>query len=253
MKSTRAFGLLMVFLLLASPLTALAQEEPQLTEFVSTDGKLTLSYPADWFLIENGADVGLPGVQISNSETVLTDIAELKQDEIGIVVLLLPQDILPLLGVELPAGGEQMAPEDLVSQITSIFIIASATTSAAPGEPTPVPTPELGEPTVVDLTDDLQAGYMTLSGVDGDGAVIAYEQDGVIMLVVAASAAGGYTDEFDAVTLAVAGSITYTGTATDLMQIMMGASGAGGGEAVEPVQEPTLEPDIEPTVTPTSP
>jgi hypothetical protein len=253
MKSARVSSLLMVLLLLASPLTALAQEEPQWTEFVSTDGKLTLSYPEDWFLVENGADVGLPGVQISNSETALTSSASLKQDEIGIVVILLPQEILPLLGIGLPAEGEQMAPEDLVSQITSIFIVTSETTSVAPGEPTPVPTPELGEPVVVDLTDDLQAGYMTLMGEDGDGAVIAYERDGVIVLVVAASAAGGYTGEFDAAALAVAGSIQYTGTSTDLMQIMMGTAGAGDVGATEPMQEPTLEPDVEPTATPAGP
>jgi hypothetical protein len=253
MKSTRAFGLLTVLVLLASPLTALAQEEPQWTEFVSADGKLTISYPADWFLVENGADMGLPGVQITNTEAALTSTTGLGQDEVGIVVLLLPHEILPLLGIELPAEGEQMAPEDLVSQITAVFIITSETTSAAPGEPTPVPTPELGEPVVVDLTDDLQAGYMTLTGEDGDGAVIAYEQDGIIVLVVAASAMGSYTDEFDAAALAVAGSVRYTGTSADLMQLMMGASGTSGAGSTEPLPEPTLEPDIEPTAAPASP
>ena len=252
MKFTRTLGLAMALLLFASPLTALAQEEPQWTEFVSTDGALTLSYPEGWFLIENGADVGLPGVQISNSEAALANSESLKQGELGIIVLLLPQDILPLLGIELPVEGESMTPEDLVSKISSIFIITSETTSEAPGEVTPVPTPELGEPTTIDLGEDITAGYMTLKGDDGEGVVIAYEQDGVIVLIVSASAAGGYTEEFDATTLAVAGSIAYTGTAADLMQFMMGGAveGEGAGTAVE---EPTLEPDAALTATPVSP
>jgi hypothetical protein len=252
MKFTRALGLVMTLFLLASPLTAWAQEEPQWTEFVSTDGALTLSYPEGWFLVENGADVGLPGVQISNSEGALVNSEALKVGELGIIVLLLPQDILPLLGIELPAEGESMTPEDLVSKIASIFIISSETTSDAPGEMTPVPTPELGEPTTVDLSDDVTAGYMTLKGDDGEGVVIAYEQNGVIVLIVSASAAGGYTEEFDATTLAVAGSIMYTGTAAELMQFMMG--GAVEGEATgTSVGEPTLEPDIALTATPVSP
>jgi len=250
MKSTRALGLVMALLLLASPLTALAQEEPQWTEFVSTDGALTLSYPEGWFLIENGADVGLPGVQISNSEAALLNSERLTQGQIGIIVLLLPQDILPLLGIELPAEGEAMTPEDLASKIASIFIITSETSSEAPGEVTPVPTPELGEPTTVDLGDDVTAGYMTLKGDDGEGVVIVYEQDGVIVLIVSASAAGGYTEEFAATTLAVAGSITYTGTAADLVQFMMGGMIEDEGTAGE---EPALEPDAALTATPVSP
>jgi hypothetical protein len=247
MKVVRVLGLLMVLVLLASPLTALAQEEPQWKEFVSSDGKLTLTYLDGWFLVENGVDVGLPGVQISNSETALTTSESLKLGEVGIVVILLPQEVLPLLGIELPPEGEQMAPEDLVKAIASVFI---DTTESGSEEATPSG-PQLGEPTLVDLTEELEAGYMTLKGEDGDGVVIAYQQDGVVVLVVGASAAGGYTEEFDAATLAVAGSVRYSGTSAELFQFMMGGAGTVEGEgAGEAVPEPTLESGVEVTVEP---
>jgi hypothetical protein len=249
MKVARVLGLLMVVVLLANPLTALAQEEPQWKEFVSTDGKLTLTYPDGWFLVENGIDVGLPGVQISNSETALTGSGSLKQGEVGIVVILLPQEILPLLGIELPAEGEQMTPENLVKAIASVFIDATESGGVEADQTATPSGPQLSEPTLVDLTEELEAGYMTLKGEDGDGVVIAYQQDGVIVLVVGASAAGSYTEEFDAATLAVAGSVQYSGTSAELFQFMMGGSGTVNG-AGESVQEPTLESGVEVTVEP---
>ena len=73
------------------------------------------------------------------------------------------------------------------------------------------------------------------------------------MLIVAASAAGGYTPAFDAMTLTVAGSIQYTGTSAELMQFMMGgASAVEGEEAGTLVEEPTQEPPTGPTATPAS-
>jgi hypothetical protein len=231
MKLTRLLSLLALAALVVSvPLAAFAQEEPEMKDFVSEDGLLTVSYPADWFIEENAADVSFPGVMIGNSEETLAGIVsgsdeEIQPGEAGMIMILIPADFFAFLGVDV---SEETTPDDLATIVVeNIFGTESSTDeSEATAEPTAAATeeaiPEFGEATVVDLTEDLQAGYVAVTEAATEGAVIVFQADGIVVITIAVAYTGEYTEEVDALALAVAASVEYTGTADDLMNALMG-------------------------------
>jgi hypothetical protein len=235
MKLSRPLSLLVLVILVAGvPLAAFAQEEPKMEEFTSEDGLLTVLYPAEWFIQENTADSGFPGVTIGNSEETLASIVSPEGEELlpgyaGIVVMLMPVDVFSFVGVEVT---DETTPDELAAIIVENFFEGgSSAESEATAETTEAATPRFGEVETVDLTEDLQAGYVPVTEIETEGALIVYQADGIVVLTLAAAHTGEYTEEIDALALAVASSVKYTGTADELMNILLGI-----GDTESPVE-----------------
>jgi len=235
----RLFALLAVLSLAAVPLTVLAQDGPEMEEFTSEDGSLTLQYPADWVIEPIPPDLVLPGVMMGNTQETLDSMfgegENLAEGQVGIAVLLLPLDILPFMEIEL---AEEFTVEELTQAMADTFagsddeedMEAEATEEPADAEATEEATPSVGEIEVVEVNEDgLEVGYVEVTSEDSDGAIVTYEvAEGVIALVIVGAFPGEYTEEMREQTLAVAGSIQFTGTAEDLMNTFMG--GVMGGD-----------------------
>jgi cytochrome c5 len=70
-----------------------------------------------------------------------------------------------------------------------------------------------GEPEVVNLTDEREAGYLTIEDSTTQGAFLAFPvSDDVVAIVMGATGPGEYTEELDAMVRDVAASVEYTGT-----------------------------------------
>jgi hypothetical protein len=207
---------------MATPLSVLAQGDTVgMKEFATEDGVLTVSYPEDWFVQVNDPTSGLYGVTMANSEELLAktfaeDESDFVAGDQAIVVFLLPTDFLSMLGMTYD-------PEASVVDMTQSLVDALFTTEeVAAGTATPE-APAVSDVEEVQLTDELTAGYVTVSDPTLEGAVIAFEPvDNVIAITYVLAYPGEFDDAVAQRGKDVAATIAFTGTSDDLMQIFMG-------------------------------
>jgi hypothetical protein len=190
-------------------------------EFATEDGVLTVSYPEDWFVQVNDPTSGLYGITMANSEELLAktfaeDESDFVAGDKAIVVFLLPTDFLSMLGMTYD-------PEASVVEMTQSLVDALFTTEeVAAGTATPE-APAVSDVEEVQLTDELTAGYVTVSDPTLEGAVIAFEPvDNVIAITYVLAYPGEFDDAVAQRGKDVAATIAFTGTSDDLMQIFMG-------------------------------
>jgi hypothetical protein len=222
MKALRLFSLLAIVVLMATPLSVLAQGDTKgMKEFATEDGVLTVSYPEDWFVQVNDPTSGLYGITMANSEELLAktfaeDESDFVAGDKAIVVFLLPTDFLSMLGMTYD-------PEASVVEMTQSLVDALFTTEeVAAGTATPE-APAVSDVEEVQLTDELTAGYVTVSDPTLEGAVIAFEPvDNVIAITYVLAYPGEFDDAVAQRGKDVAATIAFTGTSDDLMQIFMG-------------------------------
>jgi len=222
MKALRLFSLLAIVVLMATPLSVLAQGDTGgMKEFATEDGVLTVSYPEDWFVQVNDPTSGLYGITMANSEELLAktfaeDESDFVAGDQAIVVFLLPTDFLSMLGMTYD-------PEASVVEMTQSLVDALFTTEeVAAGTATPE-APAVSDVEEVQLTDELTAGYVTVSDPTLEGAVIAFEPvDNVIAITYVLAYPGEFDDAVAQRGKDVAATIAFKGTSDDLMQIFMG-------------------------------
>jgi hypothetical protein len=235
MKYVRLLSLLAVFVLVLTPLAVFAQDdqESELDVFVSEDETLTIGYPKEWIVWElTVEDSGVPGVMMAASQDILDRLVSTEADgslvegEVAIEALLLPVDLLSLMGFDMPEGElDLLAVTDMLA-------------ASLIGEETQ---PEGEEPEnkaeEIDLREDVVAGYRTVLSPELEGALFVFEaNEGVLAVVLGGAYPGEFTEEFSSLVQAIAASMEYTGTGADLMTLLM-----GGGPTAEPTQAAVLD------------
>jgi hypothetical protein len=125
------------------------------------------------------------------------------------IPVLLLLSAFTMLGVDLPAEG---SPAELAQAVAGFLI----------GVPDPAATEEpqtqTGEAEEVELGDEgPTAAFLTVKSDIAEGVLIVYKlQDGVLSITIAAGYPGEFNNDLKTLGLAVAGSISYQGTADDL-------------------------------------
>jgi hypothetical protein len=237
MRSIRFLSLLVVFALVLTPLAVFAQddEEIELEVFVSEDGMLTVGYPKEWIVQEPDLEEsGVPGIMMAASEDTLSKLdseedTSLTEGEVAIQVLLLPVDLLPLMGFEMPEGELDLL---VVADTLAASLIEEDEEALPEGEE-----PE-NKAEEIDLREDVVAGYVTVLSPDLEGALFAFEvNDGVLAIVLAGAYPGEFTEELNDLAQAIAASLEYAGTGAELMTLLMG----GGGPIAEPTPAVALD------------
>lgn len=240
MKFTRLLGAALVIMLVASPFAAFAQDdELKMKEYVSDDELLAVSYPEDWIVVEvEDADMPLPSVFFANSEEAgerLNTDEDMVSGDAAIVVMLFPLDLMALMAMELP---EDASPAELAELFTASMEGDEADEETESEATEEAGGTQIGEAEEVELTDELTAGYVTISDEEAEGAYIIYKMGEDLLAITAVAAyPGEFTDELVDAGKAVAASIVYTGSAEDLMLTMMG----GAMEVDTPTDEETLD------------
>jgi hypothetical protein len=213
--------LLALLALVSLPLAALAQdEEIELAEYVSEDGFLTVSYPAEWV---SEPQTDFPGVLFGSSQEALDRTNENEPTEAGDAaagVILFPNDFLGLLGVE-------MTP-DLTQADLTIALAESLTASEESTDPAATPDPEAeavttGEPIEIELEDEetITIVPVTDEELGQAGFIVAYPVGEGITLIGIGNAHGeDYDDELQQLLLDIVLSAEYTGTPEDLLASM---------------------------------
>jgi hypothetical protein len=228
MKRVRLVSLLVVFVLTITPLAVTAQDNQiKLQDFVSQDEALTIGYPEGWVIQENDVSVtGTPGVMIANSEEALAAMTSTESDgslsegQSGIAVLLLPVDLLGLMGIEVPTAGE---PLDILA-VADGFFASMMGGGAETGA-------DISKAEELPLSDEITAGYIKIKDSTIEGAMIVFElKPGVLTVVFGGAYPGEFTDEFNNTLTAVAQSLGYIGTGDDLMAILMGTGSSSTGD-----------------------
>jgi hypothetical protein len=234
MKIKYVWLLVAVFVLLAGPLTALAQdgEDKEMQEFVSEDGLLTLQYPVDWSA-DQDETLPFPMVMIGNSEELLERSVEdedLMEGDAGIRVVILPVDVLAMFGAELP--------EDYELSDVALAVQASFSSDEEDGM-------EWGEPETISLTVNaakevvVEIISMTATDDTGEGVYYVYEADGLILIVTAAAYPGEFTEELAVLAQDVMATVDYKSTAEELLNAIM-----------NPPEEEEEESEVAPTAAP---
>jgi cytochrome c5 len=236
----RLLSLLVLAALVVGPVSAFAQEEPQMKVFTSQDGKLTLSYPADWVAGDGGEDVPLPNAVLASSEDALNRANNGENPisgDVMIDVLVFPTDYLALTGVQLP---EQPQATDYARAFASLFV-GPETPSVGEGTPTPEG-PQVGEPQEITLAENIPAGYVEVSDSTGEGAFIVHElSDGLLAITFVATFPGEFNQDLAKIAEDVAASVDYGGTVEDVVAPLMAGEETTGAtpEAVPTQAGPT--------------
>jgi len=219
----RPLSVLSVLVLIAlamGPASAFARQTPPTKEFTSQDGKLTLSYPADWVAGDAGENIPLPNAVLANSEDTLNRVNTNEDPVSGdmvIDVLIFPTDFLPLAEIQLP---EQPKPADYAGVFATLFVTPE-TPSVGAGTPTPQP-PQIGEPQEITLTGDIPAGYVEVSDSTAQGAFIVHMVgDKLLAVTFVVTYPGEFDQDLATIGQEVAASVAYTGTAEDIVAPLM--------------------------------
>jgi cytochrome c5 len=236
----RLLSVLVLAALVMGSVSAFAQQEPPVKEFTSQDGKLTVSYPAEWVAGDAGEDVPLPNAVLATSEDALNR-ANNGEDAISgdvvIDVLVFPTDYLAMTGAELP---EQPQATDYAQAFATLF---AGTEAPSVGEGTPTPeAPQVGEPQEITLAENVPAGYVEVSDSTAEGAFIVHElSDGLLAITFVATFPGEFNQDLAKIAQDVAASVEYAGTVEDVVAPLMAGEETTGAtpEAVPTQAGPT--------------
>ena len=228
MKRFYLLSLMLALLMALTPLAALAQDDMEWETYSTEDELFSVDYPADWLLSEAGAEgIPFPAVVIVNSEEALAHFeAENGQQEAGdqaISTLLMPGDFLAFMGVTLE---EDTSIADITTMLVEFFLAPEE--DATEEE---IAATQIGEVEEIELSEDVIAGYALITEIDSEGGFLVTEPvEGVFAISLIAAFPGEYSDELAEIGMQVAASISYEGTAEDLMLAIMGGPPAGEGD-----------------------
>lgn len=219
MSRIRFVTLMLVVLLAVTPLAVLAQDDPQVEEFVSEDGLLTLSYPAGWFPYMD-EDMPFPMVVFLNSEEAVERFMAIEENPVSgdqaFLVFVTPIDYLAFFGVTVT---EDTTPADLVTTVATMFF------ETEPGEDGTVDEEdmiEIGEADEVELSEELVAGVVDVIDPTGEGTFMTFMPgERLLVIVYTVAYPGEFTDEQAEMAQALAASLVYEGTADALLTAIM--------------------------------
>jgi cytochrome c5 len=225
----RLLSLLVLVVLMVGPASTFAQQTPPpMKEFTSQDGKLALSYPADWVAGDGSEDVPLPNAVLANSQDALDRVLNSEDPVSGdalIEILVFPTDLLALTGVQLP---ERPTVDDYTTALATLFV-GPETPTVEEGTPTPEG-PQIGKAQEITLGENIQAGMVEVSDSTAQGAFIVHAlSDKLLVITFVATYPGEYTQDFAQIGQDVAATVNYTGTAEDVMAPLMAGEEAGAG------------------------
>ncbi len=196
-----------VFIVTPQPTARAASVE--MTEQTFMDGKLTVLCPDDWLAQDMSAEMGLPGITIANSAAALDSATTNQISESGdaaIMVLLLPADLMPMLAPDMTADA---SVEDLMTIFATQMLSDTSNES------------DIGPTELITLDSGIQVGYMSITQEGIDGAMMMFKPaPDILVLGVAMSSTGGFTEDLKALGLEVVGSVNYAGTGADLMNAL---------------------------------
>jgi hypothetical protein len=231
----RLSSLLLLFILVVSPLAVFAQDGGDMATYTSDDGLLTVQYPVEgWVAQPLQEDLPFPAVAILKEESVERFMSDedIQSGDAAVIVIIFPADLVSMMTMgdeDAPQLSEEPTPTELATFFQYFFMQEEeAPLMEETAEPEMAETPEAemtAEPEAeveeVDLTEELTAGYAPLSDETGDGGIFAYQiGDGLYAVTYAIAYPGEFTDELKQLAQDVAVSLTYTGTAEDLMGVM---------------------------------
>ncbi len=220
----RIVSVLVLAVLVMVPLSALAQDGSSMETFTSEDGHFSAMYPADWVAAAL-VDVPIPGFAVANSQDALDRLnngtGDLQMGEAAAQVLLLPTQFLTLLGLELP---DSPTPGDTAAAFANVFLTPDPQDTSV--DPASI---VIGEPEEIMLgeNEDMPAGYVAVQDNTAQGAFIVSsldEANTLTVLTIVMAYPGEFTDELATIGKDVTASITFDGTADDLMQMLMGGA-----------------------------
>jgi hypothetical protein len=235
----RLLSLVVLLALTIAPIAAFAQDGPELTEeFTSEDGLFSMSYPEGWVVEENTADLPFPGAVLANSEETLAAFndPDVEGPESGMQAVLLfvfPADFFGLMGMEMP---EEPTIVDIANLFGTLFMtpeggeVAPEATEEPMAEATEMATPEAEE---IELGEDMTAGYVEVSDDVSQGALVVRDLgEGLYAVAYAVTAPDEFDEDFAALAQAVAATVSYGGTAEDVMNAMMATPASLDGNAL---------------------
>ncbi|HML23860.1 MAG TPA: hypothetical protein PKD09_19550 [Aggregatilinea sp.] len=244
----RVLSVLVLVALAIAPAAVFAQtEEPETMTFTSADGLLTLQAPAEWDSEELPAETGLPGVQLASSPETLDRLINggaLESGEQGVVVMLIPTDLMELIGIPVAQDG---TASDLASAFAYSFTGVEPGAAEATAEPGMMATEDpfasntnVSAVQTEELSSGVEAASVTYADSLSEGSIVAYElKDGLAVVIISIVVPDEYTDAFHQQIIDLASTIQYAGEPEDLVAALMGSMG------VEPTSPDmsTAEPD----------
>lgn len=171
-----------------------AQADPKMAEFISADGMLSLSYPADWYIQELPVDEGqLDGVTITSSQDTDPEL-ELEPGQRAISVSLHPLELLSSFNME----------RATVKQIVEIFAGSLGNKASSP---------RLGTSGVFELAGCVDIGYMTYTYPHSEGVVLGYVVNDIFASILVDVYPGEFSKTVKGLALEIASSLKYTDAA----------------------------------------
>ncbi|MBN1563730.1 MAG: hypothetical protein JXA10_07820 [Anaerolineae bacterium] len=212
----KRFYVVLTLLALLIPFTVMAQDDAEFETYTSEDGLLTVDYPAEWgFSVPE--DVPFPSIAFIYGENGVERFEadeDMQSGDQAMMLLLMPDEFLGYMGLSVDAY-ESFAD----------FAYVTVSSIMAPDETDP---PEyaaalvVGEGEEITLADGTPAAYVPVSDHDSDGAFIIYAlHDDLYAIFKVDAYLEEYTDELAALGQQVAESVSYEGTATDIITALM--------------------------------
>lgn len=211
----------LILVLVMTPAALLAQGDDELETYTSEDGLLSVSYPAGW-LTNVDEEAPFPFVIFVNTEEALARVEagdDLVSGDVGVLVVVLPSEFLTFFGVTL---ADDATPAEVAESVATAML---GPTPAADGSVDESEQVEFSEFEEVELTDELLGGFGTAASATEEIAITIFSPgEGLLAIVYTATTAGELTDENAELSKTVAASLTYNGTADDLMLALMGGA-----------------------------
>ncbi|GAB4421830.1 MAG: hypothetical protein Kow00106_18910 [Anaerolineae bacterium] len=214
-----ALGIALILVLVMTPMALLAQGDDELETYTSEDGLLSVSYPSGW-LTSVDEEAPFPFVIFVNTEEALERVEagdDLASGDVGVLVVILPSEFLTFFGVMLDADA---APAEVAESVATAML---GPTPAADGTVEESEQVEFSEFEEVELTDEMLGGFGTAASATEEIAITIFSPgEGLLAIVYTATSAGELTEADAELSKTVAASLTYDGTAEDLMNAIMG-------------------------------
>jgi hypothetical protein len=193
----RLWFLLVIAALLAVPLSALAQgDDQEWEEYTSDDERITLQYPAEWYVESAYAAFPTPIVIIANSEDAVYR-EEFQSGDIALILTFVPLDTLDEMDIELPDDYELL---DVINAVLSQSEDSSGT--AVYGE---------AEAVELDINEDetIEAARAAFTSDIYDGAMYVTVQDEILIMALMAAYPDQFTDDIETLELGILTSLEY--------------------------------------------
>lgn len=221
MSRFKVLALMLVLVMAIMPLAVLAQDDQEYEEFESEDGLLTASVPVDWVTHVDDASP-LPVLLMLNSEEgldrILSDVDPGPDDQ-AVLVYIFPTDFFTFLGMSI---SDDMTSLETVEAISEVFFEPPLDEEGNVIEDEIV---EMSEAEEIEISDDRTVGAVVVKDAATEGVFITFRPgEGLLALVFGVTMPGEFTDELNEITLAVAASVEYAGSADDMMMALMGGA-----------------------------